>query len=115
MQDAINVINKVELFMLLIVLGQLTQAIETHVKAVIVPIAWDIIKAGGTMIDKGLNVSEFNFMNWDISNRPIIKMICLAFIVGFSLLEIRIKIPQNSSISIKVMSHEVIISIFNNG
>ena len=43
-------------------LGQLIKAIDTHVRAVRVPIPWEIIRAGGTIIDKGLKFEKFNLI-----------------------------------------------------
>ena len=56
------------------------QAIDTQVRAVNVPMPWEIIRAGGTIIDKGLKVVKFNLITWAINNRPRIRIICLALI-----------------------------------
>ena len=42
--------------------GQFIHAIDTHVRAVNVPMPWEIIRAGGTIIDKGLKVEKFNLI-----------------------------------------------------
>ena len=89
------------------------QAIDTHVKAVNVPIPWEIIRAGGTIIDKGLKVEKFNFIPWAINNKKRIRIICLALIVGFSFLEIKINTVQQKRISRKVINQEKIIPGFN--
>jgi len=45
--------------------GQIKLAIDTQVKAVILPIPWDIIKAGGIIKDNGLMVeAKANFEAW---------------------------------------------------
>jgi hypothetical protein len=77
------------------------------------PIPWDIIKAGGIIIDNGLMVeAKTNFMACTAKRREIIKMICLEEIVGFSFFETNIKIPELKSISVKVKSHEKIFAAF---
>ena len=77
------------------------------------PIPWDIINAGGIIIDKGLMVeAKDNFVTWTAKRRVIIKKICLEEIVGFSFLETNIKILEQISISVKVKSQEKISSIF---
>ena len=88
-------------------------AIETQDKAVIVPMPCEIINAGGTINDKGLIDSKFIFIVWTINRRPIIRIICLEVIIGFSFLEIRIKIPQHTSISKNVTTQDKIISTFS--
>ena len=88
-------------------------AIDTQVKAVMLPMPWDIIKAGGIIIDKGLIVeAKANFEPCAAKRRVVIKMICLEEIVGFSFLETNIKIPQLISASVKVKSQEKISEIF---
>ena len=54
MHAEINVINSKLLFTKLTEPGQFIQAIDTHVRAVRVPMPWEIIRAGGTIIDRGL-------------------------------------------------------------
>ena len=93
--------------------GQLKLAIDTQAKAVMLPIPWDIIKAGGIIIDNGLMVeAKANFITWTAKRRVMIKKICLEEIVGFSFLDTNIKIPELISISVKVKSQEKISSIF---
>ena len=84
------------------------KAIETQDKAVIVPIPWEIIKVGGTIIDKGLIDVGLIFRKCTVSKRPINKTICLEFIVGASFLEIYKRIPQHINISKKFMISEII-------
>ena len=87
--------------------GQLKLAIDTQAKAVMLPIPWDIINAGGIMIDNGLIVeAKANFIACTAKRRVIIKKIWLEEIVGFSFFETNIKIPELISISVKVKSHE---------
>ena len=89
--------------------GQLKLAIDTQAKAVILPIPWDIIKAGGIIIDNGLMVeAKANFMACTARRRVVIKIICLEEIVGFSFFDTNIKIPELISISIKVINQEKI-------
>ena len=88
MHAEINVINSKLLFTKLTEPGQFIQAIDTHVRAVRVPMPWEIIRAGGTIIDKGLKVEKFNLIPWAINNKPRIRIICLALIVGLSFFEI---------------------------
>ena len=88
------------------------QAIDTQDNAVKVPIPCEIINAGGTIIDKGLIASKLIFIAWANSKKPITKIICLELITGFSFCDIKIKIPQQISISTKLMNHEKIIPIF---
>ena len=83
-----KVINNKSLLTILTELGQLIQAIETQESAVNVPMPCEIIRAGGTIIDKGLKVVKFNLITWAINNKPRIRIICLALIVGFSFFEI---------------------------
>ena len=89
--------------------GQQKLAIDTQAKAVMLPIPWDIIKAGGIMIDNGLMVeNKDNFAACTAKRRVIIKKICLEEIVGFSFFETNIKIPEQISISINVKNQEKI-------
>ena len=93
--------------------GQLMLAIETQTKAVMLPIPWDIINAGGIIKDSGLIVeAKTNFATCTAKRRVMIKKICLEDIVGFSFFETNIKIPELISISVKVKSHEKISEIF---
>ena len=93
--------------------GQIRLAIDTQAKAVMVPIPWDIIKAGGIIIDNGLMVeAKANFVACTAKRRLMIKKICLEEIVGFSFFETNIKIPVLVSISVKVKSQEKISAIF---
>ena len=93
--------------------GQLRHAIDTQAKAVMLPIPWDIIKAGGIIIDNGLVVeAKANFEACDAKRRVMIKIICLEEIVGFSFLETNIKIPVLKSASKKVKTQEKISEIF---
>ena len=92
--------------------GQLKLAIDTQAKAVMLPIPWDIIKAGGIIIDNGLMVeAKANFVACTAKRRVIIKKICLEEIVGFSFFETNIKIPELISISVKFKSQEKISAI----
>ena len=93
--------------------GQIRLAIDTQVKAVMLPIPWDIINAGGMIIDNGLIVEgKANFAACTAKRRVMIKKICLEEIVGFSFFETNIKIPEPISISVKVKSHEKISATF---
>ena len=93
--------------------GQLKLAIDTQVKAVMLPIAWDIINAGGIIIDNGLIFeAKASFVACTAKRRVMIKKICLEEIVGFSFFETNIKIPELISISVKVKSQEKISAIF---
>ena len=77
------------------------------------PIPWDIINAGGIIIDNGLMVeAKPNFVACTAKRRIMIKMICLEEIVGFSFFETNIKTPELISISIKVKNQEKISAIF---
>ena len=77
------------------------------------PIPWDIINAGGIIIDNGLIVEDkTNFVACTAKRRVIIKMICLEEIVGFSFFETNIRIPVLTSISVKVKSQEKISAVF---
>ena len=79
---------------------------DTQAKAVMLPIPWDIINAGGIIIDKGLMVeARDNFAACTAKRRVIIKIICLEVIVGFSFLETNIKIPELISASEKFKNH----------
>ena len=74
-----------------------------------VPIPWDIINAGGIIIDNGLIVeAKTNFVACTAKRRVRIKKICLEEIVGFSFFETNINIPQLISISVKVKNQEEI-------
>ena len=87
--------------------GQLRLAIDTQAKAVMLPIPWEIINAGGIMIDNELMVeAKANFVACTARRRVIIKKICLEEIAGFSFFETNIKIPELISISVKVKSQE---------
>ena len=89
--------------------GQLRLAIETQARAVMLPMPWDIINAGGIIIDKGLMVEAKNNLEaWAVKRRVMIKIICLDVIVGFSFLEINIKIQELINTSIKFTSQEKI-------
>ena len=94
-------------------LGQIRLAIDTQAKAVMLPIPWDIINAGGIIIDNGLIVeAKANFVTCTAKRRVMIKKICLEEIVGFSFFETNIKTPELISISIKVKNQEKISAIF---
>ena len=87
--------------------GQLMLAIDTQTKAVMLPIPWDIINAGGIIKDNGLMVApKANFEACTAKRRVTIKMICLDEIVGFSFFETNIKIPQLIKTSTKVILQE---------
>ena len=87
--------------------GQLKLAIDIQAKAVMVPIPWEIIKAGGTIIDKGLRLDPYMFfIIWTINRSEIIKRICLELMFGFSFLDISIKSPQENKTSAKVKPQE---------
>ena len=93
--------------------GQLKLAIDTQAKAVMVPIPWDIITAGGIIIDNGLMVeAKANFVTCTAKRRVMIKKICLEEIVGFSFFETNIKTSQLISISVKVQNQEKISAEF---
>ena len=93
--------------------GQVRLAIDTQAKAVMLPIPWDIINAGGTIMDNGLIVeAKANLVDCAAKRRVIIKIICLEVIVGFSFLETKIKIPELISASVKVKSQLKISEIF---
>ncbi len=85
---------------------------DTQAKEVMLPIPWDIINAGGIIIDNGLIVeAKANFVTCTARRRVMIKKICLEEIVGFSFFETNIKTPEQVSISVKVKSQEKISSI----
>ena len=93
--------------------GQIRLAIDTQVKAVMLPIPWDIINAGGIIIDNGLMVeAKANFVTCTAKRRVMIKKICLEEIVGFSFFETNIKIPEQISISVNEKIQEKISEIF---
>ena len=108
--------NKIKNKLLLITIsgsGQKRLAIDTQPKAVMLPIPWDIINAGGIIIDNGLMVeARANFVTCTAKRRVMIKKICLEEIVGFSFFETNIKTPELISISIKVKNQEKISAIF---
>ena len=90
-------------------LGQFMLAIDTQERAVIVPIPWEIINAGGTIIDNGLSTDKkFIFAAWTIKRRVIIRRICLELLEGFSFLETKIKNPQLIRISMNFKNHNKI-------
>ena len=94
--------------------GQLRLAIDTQAKAVMLPIPWDIINAGGIIIDNVLmDEAKANFTTCTTKRRVMIKKICLEEIVGFSFFETNIKTPKLISISVKDKNQEKITSIFN--
>ena len=93
--------------------GQHRLAIDTQAKAVMLPIPWDIINAGGIIIDNGLMVeAKTNFETCTAKRRVMIKKICLEEIVGFSFFETNIKTPELISISVKVKNQEKISVLF---
>ena len=108
--------NKIKNKLLLIKIswsGQVRLAIDTQAKAVILPIPWDIINAGGIIIENGLMFeAKANLKTCTTKRRVKIKMICLEEIVGFSFFESNIKIPELISASVKVKSQEKISAIF---
>ena len=92
--------------------GQLKLAIDTQAKAVIHPIPWDIINAGGIIIDNGLMVeAKVNLVTCTVNKRVMIKKICLEEIVGFSFFEINIKTPELIRISVNVKNQAKISAI----
>jgi len=109
-------INKIKNKLLLIAIsgsGQKRLAIDTQAKAVMLPIPWDIIKAGGIIRDNGLMVeAKANFVTCTAKRRIMIKKICLEEIVGFSFFETNIKTPELISISVKFKNQEKISAIF---
>ena len=108
--------NKIKNILLLITIsgsGQIKLAIDTQAKAVMLPIPWDIINAGGIMIANGLMVeAKANFVTCTAKRRVMIKKICLDEIVGFSFFETKIKTPELISISVKLKNQEKISSIY---
>ena len=108
--------NKIKNKLLLITIsgsGQIRLAIDTQAKAVMLPIPWEIINAGGIIIDNGLMVeANVNFVTCTAKRRVIIKKICLEEIVGFSFFETNIKTPELISISVNVKNQEKISAIF---
>ena len=108
--------NKIKNILLLITIsgsGQIRLAIDTQANAVMLPIPWDIINAGGIIIDNGLNVeAKANFITCTVNRRVMIKKICLEEIVGFSFFETNIKTPELISISVKEKNQEKISAIF---
>ena len=108
--------NKIKNKLLLIIISgsvQIRTAIDAQAKAVMLPIPWDIINAGGIIIDNGLMVeAKDNFVTCTAKRRVMIKKICLEEIVGFSFFETNIYIPVLISISVKVKSQEKISPIF---
>ena len=108
--------NKIKNKLLLIKIsgsGQIRLAIETQAKAVMLPIPWDIINAGGIIKDNGLIVeAKTNFEACTARRSVIIKIICLDEILGFSFLETNIKITELISASAKLNNQEKISEIF---
>jgi len=77
------------------------------------PIACDIINAGGIIIDNGLIVEPKPIFEACTAKRRVMsKIICLDEIVGFSFLETIIKIQELIIASVKVKRHEKISVIF---
>ena len=94
--------------------GQLKLAIDTQAKAVMLPSPWDIINAGGIIIENGVMVeAKANFVACTTKRRVMIKIICLEEIVGFSFCETNIKSHEVMSASVNVQSHEKISEMFN--
>ena len=108
--------NKIKNKLLLIATvgsGQIKLAIDTQAKAVMLPIPWDIINAGGIIIDNGLIVeAKANFEACNARRRVIIKIICLEEIVGFSFLETNIKIQELINASVNLKNQEKTSEIF---
>ena len=93
--------------------GQKRLAIDTQAKAVMLPIPWDIINAGGIIIDNGLMVeAKANLEACTAKSRVMIKIICLEVIFAFSFLETNIKIPELISASVKLQIQEKVSEIF---
>ena len=91
------------LLILIMESGQFRVAMDTQARAVIVPMPWEIIKAGGTIIDKGLSPDpKIFFINWTINRSEIIKRICLELMFGLSFIETSINNPQLNMTSRKV-------------
>ena len=77
------------------------------------PIPWDIINAGGIIIDNGLMVeAKANFVTCTAKRSVMIRKICLEEIVGFSFFETNIKTPELIRISVKVKNQEKISETF---
>ena len=77
------------------------------------PIPWEIINAGGIIIESGLMVAaKANLITCTAKRRVMIKKICLEEMVGFSFFETNIKIPELRSTSVKVKSQEKIPETF---
>ena len=113
-QAQINVMSSKLLLIFTIESGQLKLAIETQAKAVMVPIPWEIIKEGGTIIERGLNPDpNIFFIIWTINSIEIINKICLALMFGFSFLETSIKNPQVNKTSAKFKPQEKTSATFN--
>ena len=88
-------------------------AIDTQTNAVMLPIPWDIINAGGIIKDNGLMVeAKANFEACTAKRRVTIKIICLEEIVGFSFFDTKIKIQELTNASVKVKSQEKITEKF---
>ena len=108
--------NKIKNKLLLIVTdgsGQLRVATDTQANAVMLPIPWDIINAGGIIIENGLIVeAKANFVACTAKRRVMIKIICLEEIVGFSFCETNIKSHEVMSASVNVQNHEKISEMF---
>ena len=103
----INVMSSRLLLIFIKESGQLRLAIETQAKAVMVPIPWEIIKAGGTIIERGLNpVPNIFFIIWTTNSSEIINKICLELMFGFSFLETSIKNPHVNKTSAKFKPQE---------
>jgi len=108
-----NKIKNKLLFIATVGSGQIRLAIDTQAKAVMLPIPWDIISAGGIIIDNGLIVeAKTNFEACTDRRRVMIKIICLEEIVEFSFFETNIKIPELISASVKVKNQEKTSEIF---
>ena len=108
--------NKIKNKLLLIVTdgsGQLRVATDTQANAVMLPIPWDIINAGGIIIENGLIFeAKANFVACTAKRREMIKIICLEEIVGFSFCETNIKSHEVMSASVNVQNHEKISEMF---
>ena len=116
MQEHIKVMTNKLLLISIIESGQLKLAIDTQARAVMVPIPWEIIKAGGMIIDNGLSPDPKKFfIAWTNNRREIIKRICLELIVGFSFLETNIKKPQLIRTSKKDTLQEKITELCKDG
>ena len=108
--------NKIKNKLLLIAIsgsGNKRLAIDTQAKAVMLPIPWEIINAGGITIENGLMVeAKANFVACTAKRRVMIKIICLEEIVGFSFCETNIKSHEVMSASVNVQNHEKISEMF---